>query len=188
MNKTTRLPIWLAAAIFVASTATAGIPAAGDIAPDFTLLGSDGKTYTLADFKGERGVVLAWFPKAFTGGCTKELAALRDSAAELATFDAAVFMVSLDTPDENRAFAESLGAPQVLLSDATGLTASAYGVMADSGKYAKRVTFYIDREGLVRFVDSKVDVTSAGSAIGQRLESLGFPRATAPPAPLAPAP
>jgi peroxiredoxin Q/BCP len=85
-------------------------------------------------------------------------------------------MVSLDTPEKNRAFAESLGTTQALLSDATGLTASAYGVSAGGGKYAKRVTFYIDREGLIRFVDKDVDVATAGEGIAERLESLGFPR------------
>ena len=58
----------IATAMFVASLASAEVPVAGDLAPDFTLLGSDGKTYTLDDFKGERGLVLAWFPKAFTAG------------------------------------------------------------------------------------------------------------------------
>lgn len=55
-------------AMLCASVTNAAAPVAGDLAPDFTLRGSDGKTYTLEDFKGERGLVLAWFPKAFTPG------------------------------------------------------------------------------------------------------------------------
>jgi peroxiredoxin Q/BCP len=85
-------------------------------------------------------------------------------------------MVSLDTPEKNRAFAESLGTKQVLLSDATGLAASAYGVSSGGGKYAKRVTFYIDSEGLIRFVDKEVDVATAGEGIAERLQALGFPK------------
>lgn len=83
-------------------------------------------------------------------------------------------MVSLDSPEKNRAFAESLGTTQLLLSDPTGLAASAYGVSAGGGKYAKRVTFYIDREGLIRFVDKSVDVSNAGEGIAKRLGALGF--------------
>ena len=85
-------------------------------------------------------------------------------------------MVSLDSPEKNRAFAKSLGTTQLLLSDPTGLTASAYGVSAGGGKYTKRVTFYIDREGLIRFVDRNVNVSSAGEGIAKRLDALGFPK------------
>ena len=89
-------------------------------APDFKLQGSDGKTYSLADFAGKRGFVLAWFPKAFTSGCTAELEDLRDNAAAIAAYDAAVFMVSVDPPEKNAEFAKSVDAKQVLLSDLGG--------------------------------------------------------------------
>ncbi|MCX5738539.1 MAG: redoxin domain-containing protein, partial [Proteobacteria bacterium] len=101
--------------LFVASSAVA--LEVGQRAPDFKLQGSDGKTYALADFAGKRGFVLAWFPKAFTSGCTAELEDLRDNAAALAAYDAAVFMVSLDPPEQNAAFAKSVDAKQLLLSD-----------------------------------------------------------------------
>ena len=84
--------------------------------------------------------------------------------------------MSLDEPEQNRAFAESLGAKLVLLSDPTGLAASAYGVTSFGGRFAKRWTFYIDREGVVRYVDKNVDVSSAGQDIAKRLEALGFPK------------
>lgn len=85
-------------------------------------------------------------------------------------------MVSLDAPERNRAFAESLGADLVLLSDPTGLSAAAYGVKAPDGSYAKRWTFYIDREGVVRAVDRDVHPESAGQDIVRTLDELGFPR------------
>ena len=156
--------------------AQTGAPPVGAPAPDFALVGSDGRTYSLADFAGRRGVVLAWFPKAFTPGCTRELEALRDGAALLAPFEADVFMVSLDAPEQNRAFAASLGADVVLLSDATGLTASAYGVAGPGSAHAKRWTFYIDRDGVLRAVDTNVDVADAAGGIARRLAELGFPR------------
>jgi peroxiredoxin Q/BCP len=85
-------------------------------------------------------------------------------------------MVSLDEPDRNRAFAESLGATQTLLSDETGEVAKAYGVTSLGGLYARRWTFYIDREGTIRHVDRDVDVATAGQDIVRRLGELGFPQ------------
>lgn len=96
----------------------------------------------------------------------------------LAQYDAAVFMVSLDDAEKNRAFGESLGTTQTLLSDESGKAARAYGVSAMGGLYAKRWTFYIDRDGVIRYIDKDVDVTSAGQDIVGRLDALGFPRAT----------
>src|SRR5512143_2996710 len=74
----------------------------GDPAPDFSLAGSDGKTYKLADFKGKQAVVLAWFPKAFTGGCTAECKSFRETGAVLKRFNVAYFTASCDQPDTNK--------------------------------------------------------------------------------------
>ena len=153
---------------------TAGALEVGQPAPDFKLQGSDGKTYALADFAGKRGFVLAWFPKAFTGGCTAELEDLRDNAAAIAAYDAAVFMVSLDPPAQNAAFAKSVDAKQVLLSDEGGSVASAYGV--GGGGYAKRWTFYVDKDGVVRAIDTEVATDTAGADIARKLGALGFPK------------
>jgi peroxiredoxin Q/BCP len=101
---------------------------------------------------------------------------LRDSADQLAEFDAAVFMVSLDDPEKNREFAESLSAKQVVLSDPTKTAARAYGVTALGGLYARRWTFYIDPDGLIRYIDKDVRVESAGQDIARKLGELGFPR------------
>ena len=103
--------------------------------------------------------------------------ALRDSAEALAAFDVAVYMVSLDEPERNRAFAEDLGARHVVLSDPLKTSAEAYGVVAPGGLYAKRWTFYIDAEGRIREIDRDVDVATAGQDIAETLEKLGFPRA-----------
>jgi peroxiredoxin Q/BCP len=159
--------------LFFASSAVA--LEVGQRAPDFKLQGSDGKTYALADFAGKRGFVLAWFPKAFTGGCTAELEDLRDNAEAIAAYDAAVFMVSLDPPAQNAAFAKSVGAKQLLLSDADGSVASAYGV-GGLGGYAKRWTFYVDKDGVVRAIDTAVDTDTAGQDIARKLGELGFPK------------
>jgi peroxiredoxin Q/BCP len=161
--------VWLSGA-----AAHAAELAPGAKAPDFALAGSDGKVHRLADFAGKRGVVLAWFPKAFTSSCTQELASLRDSAGALAAFDAAVFLVSLDDAAKNAEFAESLGAKHVLLSDPLGEAARAYGVVGDGGGLAKRWTFYIDRDGVVREIDKRVVAASAGQDIARKLGELGY--------------
>ena len=89
-------------------------------------------------------------------------------------------MVSLDEPEKNKAFAESLGARQILLSDPSGDVASAYGVAGFGGFFAKRWTFYIDKEGVIRAIDKEVDVETAGQDIARRLGELGFPSVPPP--------
>jgi peroxiredoxin Q/BCP len=148
----------------------------GNAAPDWKLQGSDGKTYALADFKGRQGVVLAWFPKAGTPGCTAELRDMRDRAAEIAAYDAAVFLISLDPPERNAEWAKQEGAKQVILSDPTGEVAKAYGVAGAGGLFAKRWTFYIDKDGAIVEIDKSVNTGSAGADIAKKLEALGYPK------------
>ena len=81
-------------------------------------------------------------------------------------------MVSIDEPEKNRAFAESLETEQVLLSDPTKETARAYGVTAFGGFWARRWTFYIDRDGVIRAIDKDVQVESAGQDIASKLGLL----------------
>src|SRR5687768_7164902 len=68
----------------------------GDEAPDFTLKASDGKTYKLSGFKGKEAVVIAWFPRAFTGGCTKECKSMREAGDKIRQYEAAYFAASTD--------------------------------------------------------------------------------------------
>lgn len=89
-------------------------------------------------------------------------------------------MVSLDEPDENRAFAESLGSKHVVLSDPKGRVAKAYGVTSLGGLYARRWTFYVDPDGVIREIDKDVDVGTAGQDIARKLGELGFPRRSQP--------
>jgi peroxiredoxin Q/BCP len=88
-------------------------------------------------------------------------------------------MVSLDAPERNREFAESLKTKQVLLSDPSGASARAYGVAGENASYARRWTFTIDREGVIRAIDRDVRVESAGQDIARTLGELGFPKRTA---------
>ena len=85
-------------------------------------------------------------------------------------------MVSLDDPEKNRAFAESMGAGFVLLSDPGKQVAERYGVLALGGLYARRVTFYIDAAGRIAYIDENVHTETHGQDVIRRLEALGFPR------------
>ena len=89
-------------------------------------------------------------------------------------------MVSLDDPEKNREFAESLGAAHVLLSDPARGAAEAYGVIGFGGLYANRWTYYIDAAGVVRHIDKNVRTESAGQDIAAKLAELEFPRRAAP--------
>lgn len=164
----------LLAPTLAAPTAAALELAVGDPAPDFALVGSDGATHRLADHRGKRGVVLAWFPAAFTSGCTAELQDMRDHAEAIAGYDVAVYLASVDTPEKNAEFAKEHRAEQVVLSDPSSETAQAYGVVGPGGLYASRWTFYIDADGRIAEIDKSVSTTTAGQDIARRLGELGF--------------
>lgn len=145
----------------------------GDTAPEFSLQGTDGKTYRLSEFKGKKAVVLAWFPKAFTPGCTAECKSLGANGSELGKYNAAYFTASCDDVETNKKFAESLGLNYPILSDPTREAAKAYGVVTGDAKNAKRVTFYIGQEGKILLVDDKVKTSSHGSDVAAKLKELG---------------
>jgi peroxiredoxin Q/BCP len=145
----------------------------GDKAPDFTLKGSDGKSYTLADFKGKKGVVLAWFPKADTRGCTAECKSFKENGETLRATNVAYFTISVDKPEDNVKFSEKYGFDFPILSDPEKTTAKAYGVL-NAGGMANRWTFYIDKEGVVKEIDKKVTPAKAGEDVTAKIKSLGI--------------
>ncbi len=148
-------------------------PKVGEMAPNFSLMGSDGKTYSLADFKGKKGVVIAWFPKAFTGGCTAECKSMKTSGEELKASGVAYFTASVDKPEENAKFAESLGLDFPILSDPEKGAAKSYGVLNARGM-SDRWTFYIDKEGVIKEIDKKITNPSAGADIAAKVKKLGI--------------
>jgi peroxiredoxin Q/BCP len=164
----------VAALALASASATAAEPKVGEKAPNFSLVGSDGKTYNLSDFKGKSAVVLAWFPKAFTGGCTKECKSFAEGGKALRGLNVAYFTASVDEPDYNKRFAESLNCDYPILSDPDKSVAKAYGVVHQGRPVPERWTFYIDKEGIVRAVEKKVNVSNAAEEAAAKLKELGI--------------
>ena len=129
----------------------------GSKAPAFTMFDTDRKPRTLAEFAGKK-VVLAFYPGAFTGVCTKEMCAFRDAMAAFNSFNAQVVGVSVDSPFANKAFADANKLTFPLLSDHTRETSTAYaGVYQDFAgvqgySASKRAVYVIDEKGVVTYV------------------------------------
>jgi peroxiredoxin Q/BCP len=149
----------------------------GDQAPNFTLKASDGKTYSLSDFKGKKAVVLAWFPKAFTQGCTIECKSLAEHGDMIKKYDVQYFMASVDPLEGeqgNKAFAEAHNADFPLLSDPTKETAQAYGVL-NGRPVASRWTFYIGKDGKILAIDKAVKPQTSAEDMAAKLGELKIP-------------
>jgi peroxiredoxin Q/BCP len=158
-----------------AAVAHAKVPDVGDPAPDFELVGSDGKTYRLADFRGQQAVVVAWFPKAFTSGCTIECKSLAENGHLIREYDVSYFMASVDAVAENVAFAEATNADFPLLSDPTKETARAFGVLNMMG-VASRHTYYIGVDGRILAIDRNVKPATSAEDLAATLGELGVAR------------
>ena len=161
----------------------------GDTAPDFTLQGTDGKAHKLSDYRGKQAVVIAWFPRAFTQGCTIECKSLADNGDKIKKFDVTYFMASVDPLEENVKFAKAtsvkLGDQMVdkkeadfpLLSDPTKETATKYGVLNARGM-ANRWTFYIDKSGKIAAIDTAVKPPTSAEDMLAKLAELRVPMKT----------
>ncbi|MFJ8493604.1 peroxiredoxin [Streptomyces sp. NPDC094038] len=125
----------------------------GDKAPDFELKDNHGRAVKLSDFRGEKNVVVLFYPFAFTGVCTGELCELRDNLPKFEDRDTQLLAVSNDSVHTLRVFAEQEGLEYPLLSDfwPHGETSRAYGVFDEAKGCAVRGTFVIDKEGVVRW-------------------------------------
>lgn len=156
-----------------ATMVLAAPPEVGDPAPDFKLQASDGKEYSLAQFKGKQAVVIAWFPKAFTPGCTLECKSMKADGKAIRDYDVAYFTASVDENGKNTDFAKSLDLDFPILSDPTKTTAEAYGVVHPGRPVAERWTFYIGTDGLIKAIDKKVDTKDHAHQIAKQLGALG---------------
>jgi peroxiredoxin Q/BCP len=133
----------------------------GDKAPDFTLPSQSGEQVRLSDQLGSHVVVLYFYPEDNTPGCTNEACAFRDSYEAFTDAGAAVLGVSSDSVDKHAGFAGKHGLPFTLLSDAGGTVRKLYGVPSTLAVLPGRVTYVIDRDGIVRNVfNSMTNITA----------------------------
>lgn len=129
----------------------------GTTAPNFTTVDDEGKTVSLSDFKG-KVVVLYFYPKDDTPGCTKQAQSFRDNYEQYQGKDMVVLGVSMDDQASHKLFKEKYGLPFQLLVDSDGAITNAYDV--SGGSYAKRVTYVIDGDGKISHIDESVKTES----------------------------
>jgi peroxiredoxin Q/BCP len=139
------------------STFGAEMPKIGDKAPDFSVAASDGTTVHLKDYVGKGSIILYFYPKDDTPGCTKEACGIRDAFGEFKGMDATVFGVSFDSVESHKKFIEKYNLPFVLLADTDKKVAKTYGVAEDNSVVARRVTFVINKAGKIAFVNPNVN-------------------------------
>jgi thioredoxin-dependent peroxiredoxin len=131
-----------------------GLLQEGEKAPDFEVRLSDGQTFRLKNVEGKKNVVLFFYPKDFTAGCTAQACSMRDGYSELANLDAVMFGVSGDSSRSHNLFRAEHNLPFELIADTDRMLINAFGVERLGGllKIPKRVTYVIDKGGVIRLV------------------------------------
>lgn len=165
--------LWVGALMFFSGAANASELSVGDTAPGFELTDQQAQKHRLEDYHGQ-WLVLYFYPKDDTPGCTKEACSLRDEFAAFRQLDVAVLGVSLDDTASHAAFAKKYHLPFPLLSDVDGSVAKSYGSLGGFGpiRYAKRHTFIIDPGGRVARVWRKVSPATHGTELLEALSAL----------------
>jgi peroxiredoxin Q/BCP len=143
-----------------------------DVAPDFNLRDENGLPVSLKDYLGKKVVVLYFYPKDFTSGCTVEACSFRDDYRLYEDQDAVVIGVSLGSVESHSKFSEKYNLPFQILSDNGKETAKAYGVLGIGGLLAKRATFIINKDGKITHIFPKVDVKSHSEEVLKALKEL----------------
>ena len=148
--------------------------AVGESAPGFRLPSNRGNYVSLRDFLGTKNVIVYFYPKDFTRGCTAEACSFRDSYEAFKDLGAEVIGISSDDQNSHEAFAKEHNLPFILLSDTDGSVRKAYGVKKSLGLFDGRVSFVIDKNGIVRHVfSSQMRATAHVAEAMNVLKSLG---------------
>ncbi|MDF2094879.1 thioredoxin-dependent thiol peroxidase [Aquibaculum arenosum] len=149
----------------------------GQTAPDFTLPTDGGKTLSLSELRGKK-VVLYFYPKDDTSGCTAEACGFRDALPDFSKVDAVILGLSKDSVKKHDKFKEKYELPFTLLSDEEGEVCAAYGTWVEKSMYGRkymgieRATFLIDEQGVVRQVWRKVKVPGHVDAVLKAVQEL----------------
>jgi peroxiredoxin Q/BCP len=150
----------------------------GDAAPDLRLDDDAGHSFQLSGLKGKKGVVLYFYPKADTPGCTKEACEFRDNSQKFTKQDAVIVGVSPDTSASQLEFKNKFDLPFTLLADADHKAAETYGVWKEKSMYGKkymgveRTTFLIGKDGKIKKIWPKVKVEGHAEEVYESLKSL----------------
>ena len=144
----------------------------GDPAPEFTLIDDQGLPVSLKNYLGKKVVVLYFYPRDFTSGCTKEACSFRDDYQVYEESGAVVIGVSLDSQESHKKFSEKYDLPFSLLSDNQKEVAKKYGVLGFGGLVAKRTTFIIDKKGKIAWIFPKVDIKKHSKEVLEILDKL----------------
>lgn len=145
----------------------------GDEAPNFTLVNQDGKTVSLSDYKGKKNVVLFFYPKDQTQGCTKEACSFRDNYETITDLGAEVIGINGDGTSSHKAFADKHSLPYHLVSDKGSQVRKAYGVSTMFFILPERITFVIDKQGIIQYVhNEKSDPTDHITKAIEALQKL----------------
>lgn len=166
--------LFAALALLVSQAARAGeLPKVGEPAPDFDLPDQSGVTHNLREFAG-KWLVLYFYPKDDTPGCTQEACAFRDDMHKLAELGAQVVGISVDDSSSHAEFARKYHLPFPLLADKSGEVAARYGALLNLWllKFAKRYTFLIDPQGRIAKVYEKVETSRHSTEIIGDLNKL----------------
>lgn len=145
----------------------------GDKAPGIEAETYGGEKIKLSDYRGNKLVALYFYPKDYTGGCTKEACSIRDGMKELEKLGVQVLGVSTDSVKSHEGFKEKHSLNFPLLSDKSKDIIKSYGVVSDSGS-AKRETFLIDKTGVIRYIWTKVKTTEHSEEIAEKVKELGL--------------
>lgn len=131
--------------------AVATPPQAGDIAPDFTLTSTSGRKETLSSYRGQKNVLLCFFPFAFSSTCTAEFCEMRDAWGQFMAHDLVVFPISVDSKYSLAEYKAKYGMQADLLSDFHRDVSAAYGTLYADKLYSNRAYFLVDKAGVVRW-------------------------------------
>jgi peroxiredoxin Q/BCP len=168
----------LLALVVLASPCFAAVPIPGEKAPDFTMASQDGKNVSLKDFRG-KWVVLYFYPKDFTSGCTMEAHSFEKNLKKFAAAKTVVLGVSMDTSDSHKDFCAKEGLNFKLLSDADAKVSEAYGSINEERKHSARNTFLIKPDGTIAKVWLTVDPAGHADEVLRAIAAARKPKKAA---------
>ena len=147
----------------------------GKPAPDFTLKDEKGKDVKLSSFKGKKNVLIAFYPKDFTSGCTSELKRFRDEHSVFVQSNVQILGISVDAVESHSKFCTELKLPFPLLADDAHKVSKEYGILMEKPGLSGRSVFLVDKDGIVRHADAQYDLKSDDdyNALVKEVKALG---------------